>query len=34
MNKSPLKVLEQLVNLDEQQAATILRQWMKEEEAA
>jgi flagellar M-ring protein FliF len=34
MNKSPLKVLEQLVNLDEQQAATILRQWMKEEELA
>jgi flagellar M-ring protein FliF len=33
MNKSPLKVLEQLVSLDEQQAATILRQWMKEEEA-
>lgn len=32
--QSPLKVLEQLVELDEQQAATILRQWMKEEEPA
>ncbi len=34
LSQSPLKVLEQLVDLDDQQAATILRQWMKEEEAA
>lgn len=32
MNNSPLKVLEQLVQMDEAQAATILRQWMKEGE--
>lgn len=32
MNNSPLKVLEQLVQMDEEQAATILRQWMKEGE--
>ncbi len=34
MRNSPLKVLEQLVEMDEEQAATILRQWMKQEEAA
>jgi flagellar M-ring protein FliF len=34
MNNSPLKVLEQLVQMDEEQAATILRQWMKEGELA
>lgn len=32
LNNSPLKVLEQLVQMDEEQAATILRQWMKEGE--
>ncbi len=34
MRNSPLKVLEQLVEMDEEQAASILRQWMSEEEAA
>jgi flagellar M-ring protein FliF len=34
MNNSPMKVLEQLVQMDEEQAATILRQWMKEGEPA
>ena len=34
MRNSPLKVLEQLVEMDEEQAASILRQWMGEEEAA
>lgn len=34
MRNSPLKLLEQLVEMDEEQAASILRQWMDEEEAA
>ncbi len=34
MRNSPLKVLEQLVEMDEEQAASILRQWMSEEEPA
>lgn len=34
MRNSPLKMLEQLVEMDEEQAASILRQWMSEEEAA
>ncbi len=34
MNRSPQKRLEQIVEFDEQQAAAILRQWLRQEEAA
>jgi flagellar M-ring protein FliF len=34
MNRSPQKRLEQIVEYDEAQAAAILRQWLRQEEAA
>lgn len=34
MNRSPQKRLEQIVEYDEQQAAAILRQWLRQDEAA
>ena len=34
MNRSPQKRLEQIVEFDEEQAAAILRQWLRQDEAA
>jgi flagellar M-ring protein FliF len=34
MNRSPQKRLEQIVDFDEEQAAAILRQWLRQDEKA